>query len=284
MNDTAPAAEGQAGDAPAPEAQGQASEAEQAAWYDSAPDEVKGYIQNKGWDDPMKAVNSYQELEKYRGASEDELIKLPKEGEPWDEVYTKLGRPEAPEGYEWDAPDGVQVDTQRLGQFQQKAHEIGLNPAQFKQLVDLDAEYGHNAMAEMQEATQQKQAAELAEVQKEWGEAFDERAEIGRRFVSNNLPEGMDKAGTLDAIENAIGTAAMLKLFANAGVSANAKEDRLPDSGGDRPYGYTPEQAKADRLSLMSELNADPVRLDNYNKAIGPDYDKMQRILKLAAG
>ena len=54
----------------------------------------------------------------------------------------------------------------------------------------------------------------------------------------------------------------------------------FPSHDRGRPFGYTPEQAKADRAALMSELSASPERLKNYNQGIGPDYDKMQRILK----
>ena len=133
-----------------------------------------------------------------------------------------------------------------------------------------------------QEAIEQQQTAELEALQKEWGGAFEERAELGRRFVRNNMPEGIDKEETLNKIEQAIGTANMLKLFGNAG--AKFTEDKVPTSEGDRPFGYSPEQAKADKAALMSELNGDPERLKVYNQGKGPDYDKMQRILKVISG
>ena len=278
MNDTAPT-----GGEPTGEPGGQ-GDPQNDNWYGSASEEVQGYIQNKGWDDPLKAVASYQELEKYRGASEDELIKIPKDGESWDEVYTKLGRPEEAKGYEWSAPEGVPVDNTRLEAFQNKAYELGLSKDQFTALVNLDAEYSMNFQNNALETLQQKQATELEALKQEWGEGFDERVEIGRRFISTNFPEGVDKELTLNLIEEAIGTSTMLKLFANAGVKANNQEGKLPDSGGDRPYGYTKEQAAADMAALKNEIAADPKRLDTYNKGIGNDYEKMQRLNKLASG
>lgn len=272
--ETAPVAEGQVADA-APESEGQ------AVWYEGANDEVKGYIQNKGWDDPIKAVTSYQELEKFRGASESELLKLPKDGESFDAVYDKLGRPESADKYEWQAPEDVSVDTGRLDTFKGIAHEAGLNNSQFENVVSKITEYESAVVAQMQEARSQEQAQQLDALKKEWGENFDERAELGRRFVRGNLPEG-DREEMLNSIENAIGTAAMLKLFANSGQGKG--EDRLPDTSGDRPYGYTKEQAMADKSALMSELKASPERLQAYNSANGADYDKMQRLNKLLAG
>jgi hypothetical protein len=275
MTELAPEGAGQA-EGLAPDAEGQAT------WYESANDEVKGYIQNKGWDDPLKAVSSYQELEKYRGASEDQLIKLPKEGESYDAVYDRLGRPESSDKYEFEAPENASIDTDRLDTFKGIAHSAGLNNEQFAKVVSEISSYETGIVQQLQEQRAQEQATQLEALKKEWGDGFDERAELGRRFVRKNLPADMNREETLNAIENAIGTAAMLKLFANSGTGAG--EDRLPKDGEDKPYGYTREQAIADKKALMSELKASPERLVSYNSAKGPDYDKMQRLNKMLAG
>lgn len=264
----------EAGQVESPAEEGQAS-----VWYDTAPDEVKGYIQNKGWDDPIKAVTSYQELEKFRGASEDQLLKLPKDGEDMGAVWDKLGRPESADKYELAFPDGVQVDEQYVNGAKELAHKIGLNNEQMQALAEYQAMYEQNMLGEMQKQTEAQQAAEIADLQREWGAGFEERAELGRRFVRDNLPDGVDKGALLGAIEGAIGSANMLRLFGNAGQKFAA--DSVPKSEGDRPFGYTPEQAKADRTSLMNEIKADETRLKNYNAQIGPDYEKMQRLIKI---
>lgn len=281
MNDTAPVADGQAADA-APEAQGQANET-QANWYDSAPDEVKGFIQNKGWDDPIKAVTSYQQLEKFQGADPDSIIKLPKEGEPMDAVYEKLGRPKTVDEYKWEAPDGVQVDNNYLNAIKSAAHESGVSQQAFEKLASTHAQYELQIREAMAKEIEQQQTAELKQLESEWGDKFGERVELGRRFVSQNIPEGMDKTETLSAIEDAIGTAAMLKLFANASDRGMAKEDRLPNSDGDRPFGYTKEQAMADRKELMQAIQADPERLNTYNSGKGNDFDKMRKLNQIVA-
>lgn len=281
MNDTAPVAEGQVADA-APETQGQASES-QAIWYDGAPDEVKGFIQNKGWDDPIKAVTSYQALEKFQGADPDSIIKLPKDGEPMDAVYEKLGRPKTVDEYKWEAPDGVSVDENYIGAIKAAAHESGVSQSAFEKLASTHAQYELQAREAMDKEIEQKQTAELNELQSQWGDKFDERVELGRRFVSQNIPADMDKAETLSAIEDAIGTAAMLKLFGNASEKAGSREDRLPSSDGDRPFGYTKEQATADRKELMQAIQADPERLNIYNSGKGNDFDKMRKLNQIVA-
>lgn len=280
MSEEAPAAEGQVVDT-APEAQGQAET--QTVWYDTAPDDVKGYIQNKGWDDPIKAVTSYKELEKFQGASPEQLIKLPKDGEPMDEVYNRLGRPVTPDEYSYESPTG-ELDEARLGLFKEAAHKAGVSQEAFKALAEADSQYWAQAQEAHFAEIEQKQTAELTKLKGEWGAQFDERAELGRRFVSKNIPEGMDKEGTLNAIEDAIGTAAMLKLFANAGDKASVREDRLPDGEGERRFGYTPEQATHDKRELMQTIQADPARLANYNTGKGPDIDKIKKLNQIIAG
>ena len=282
MTEQAPATEGQE---QSPEGEGQANENTQKAWYDTAPDEVKGYIQNKGWDDPIKAVTSYQELEKFRGASEDQLIKLPKDFDAdgaLDPVYDKLGRPESPDKYEITLPEGVQVDENRLNLAKEVGHKIGLNNKQIQALAEFDATYHQQALESYHKDVELKQTQEIAALQKEWGKGFEERAELGRRFVRNNLPEGINKEEALNAIEGAIGTAAMLKMFANAGEKF--REDKVPDSSGDRPFGYTAEQAKADKKALMDELAGDKQRLAVYNQGKGTDFEKMKKLNSIVAG
>lgn len=261
------------------------ADAPQASWYDSAPDEVKGYIQNKGWDDPIKAVTSYQELEKFRGASEDQLLKLPKEDNPeeWAKIYNRLGRPESPDKYEVALPEDASIDKGRLDIYAKIAHESGITQKQFEALAKADAEYWLQTMQAEQKRIQQEQEAEYEALKKEWGSNHAEREELSRRGLRAVLPKDADKDELLNKIENAIGTAATLKLFANVGERLT-REDSIHDTEGDRPtFGYTREQAAADKSSLMSELKADKQRLAAYNRGLGKDYEKMQRINKLLA-
>lgn len=286
MTDPAPAAEGQAAaPAAAPEAQGQAPAAlPESKWYDAAPDEIKGYIQNKGWDDPVKAVTSYQELEKFRGASEDQLLKLPKdmaEEGAMDAIYNRLGRPETADKYTVDVPDGVELDGTKMAYYSELAHKNGISQAQFANLVAGVEDFTAQGERAQNEAEVANQEAEYQALVKEWGANATEREELSRRGLRALIPNGMDADETVGKIEAAIGTAATLKLFANAGDFG--REAPIHDSGGDRPFGYTKEQATADKAALMSELKAEPERLGAYNKGVGKDYEKMQRINKIVA-
>lgn len=254
-------------------------------WYESAPDETKGFIQNKGWDDPVKAVTAYQELEKFRGANENELLFLPKDPEAegaFDKIYDKLGRPDAADKYEINLPEGVQLDETRLSGAREIAHKLGLNTKQFEALAQFDAEYMATAHQQQQEAQAQAQEADYQKLISEWGDNATEREELARRGLRHVIPEGVDKDDMVEKIEKAIGTANVLKIFANVGETSG-REDKITDSTSSRPFGYTAEQAQSDRKSLMSELQGDAKRLATYNQGKGTDFDKMQRLNKIIA-
>lgn len=258
-------------------------------WWDgqNLKDEDIGYIQNKGWaDSPVKAIEAYRNLEKFHGVPADQILKLPKDMKAdgaMDAIWNRLGRPETADKYDIKMPEGAPVDQNRLNAAKAVGHKIGLSNAQIQALAEFDMQYGQTAREEYQKTVAAQHETELKALEKEWGKHYEERAELGRRFVRNSLPQGVDKEALLSAIEGAIGTANTLKLFANAGEKVS-REDRVPDTSGDRPFGYTREQALSDKSMLMAELKGDRTRLDNYNKGIGPDIEKMNRLNKVIAG
>ena len=123
--------------------------------------------------------------------------------EEWDQVYTKLGRPDAPEGYELEmnnVPDGMDANPELVGWFQQTAHKVGLTPKQAQTLAD---EY--NVMAGQAEQSPDDAAIEaeareqegIRELQREYGKAFDNkvigdmmRAKLGEDSIKAPKSDG----------------------------------------------------------------------------------------------
>lgn len=280
-----------------PQATGQGGNGEQQrttetkAWYEPfglQPEDV-GYIQNKKWDSPAKLLNSYKELEKFHGVPSDQIVKLPKDladTDGWSKVYNRLGRPETVEGYgEFKMPEDVKatLDPNRVKWADSVMHKIGLTKTQRDALMAETAKFEQGVFEGFHKDTMLKQEAELASLKQEWGAGYEERAELGRRAVRQFLPGDENARGALlDKIESAVGTATMLKLFGNIGEQMLEDKSPMGDTK-DRPFGYTKEQAAADKQALISELQADKARLANYNLGKGPDYDKMQRLIKIIA-
>lgn len=82
----------------------------------------------KGWKGPDDVLKSYAELEKFRGAPPDRLIRLPeKPDDPaWTEIRSRVGLrgPDRPEDYELAAMDGLPKEL--ADRFAKKAHELGV--------------------------------------------------------------------------------------------------------------------------------------------------------------
>lgn len=258
-------------------------------YYDGWKDEDVGYVKNKGWDGndgPLKAIESYRNLEKFQGVPPEQLLKLPKdpsEAGAMDPIYERLGRPKDPKDYGEFKAEGVEVDANRLGHFDKVFHGMGLNKAQRDAAVKATIEYESGVQAEYAKALDAAQAAQMNTLKQEWGTQFEERAELGRRAVKAFLPEGVNKDELLNAMEGALGSANMLKMFSNMADKANLKEGLINDSQG-RSFGYSPEQAKSDMSILKAEVQGNKERLAAFNEGKGADYEKMQRLMKVAHG
>ncbi len=252
-----------------------AVETEAPAWYEGFEDVSIGTAQNKGWKGPEDVIKSYRELEKFKGANEDQLLRIPDDPDDedgWSKFYGKLGRPESAEGYKFEMPEGLDVDQEFLSAFKEQAFAVGLNNEKAGKIVEwwnaVQAE-STTAAAEQKELDQN---TELATLKKEWGTGYDESAELGRRAATHF---GVDPE-TLDQLEDTMGTAKLLKLFKNIGDSIS--EDKMVSSEPSDRFGYTVEQAKADKEGLMDALMSDPARNALYNEKKGDDYKRMQKI------
>lgn len=117
--------------------------------------------------------------------------------EEWDQVYTKLGRPDAPEGYELEmnnVPDGMDANPELVGWFQQTAHKVGLTPKQAQTLAD---EY--NVMAGQAEQSPDDAAIEaeareqegIRELQREYGKAFDNKVGMAKAVLQEHGGDGL---------------------------------------------------------------------------------------------
>ena len=261
-------------------AEGQGSEVVNNNWYESLEGEQLGYVQNKGWnteDGHKNMLKAYQELERFKGAPADKLIKLPEDGD-YSEVYNKLGRPESPEGYEFAPNEGMELDEGRMSWFSNAAHELGLNKQQHNALVKATYDYEASVKAESEERAELERTNNLNQLKKEWGAAYDERIVLGKRAARAFADDGM-----LNALEDSIGSnTAVLKMFAKIGESIS--EDKLPNAESETKFGYSREQAQSDFKELKESINADKERLNVFNTAKGKDWDKFQSLLRVING
>jgi hypothetical protein len=267
------------------------STAQDAPWYADFKDpELKGYAELNKWTGPEAAARDAREAQKLIGVPKDELVRVPKDfnaAKPEDmaALYDRLGRPKTPADYKLETPAG---DT---GEFATAIapilHKHGITAIQAK---GLNADW-NNLMETMTaasvEARAQAQQAELDGLKKEWaGKTYGEREELGRRAM-REFGEALGKddderKASLTAIEDAIGTAKLLKLFASIGEKQGEHGFVDGDTGSKGTFGMTPDAARV----KMKELESDrewAKRYSNGGLAENAQYDNLLRIANSTA-
>lgn len=242
-----------------------------ASWYDTIEDaDLKGYVQNKGWQSPKDLADGYRNLEKLLGGEKIPMPKGADDAEGWDRVYDALGRPKESNAYKVPILEGA--DPALVGQVQAKFHELGLTEAQGNALAEWWNGTQTGALQNIMQQSAQKSEADLNSLKSEWGGAYDENIEFGRRAAREY---GMN-AEKLGKIEQALGTGEMLKLFAQIGRAQG--EAKFDGGGNSNPFGMTPEAAQQ-RISALRNDNG-------FNtKYMSGDADaraEMDRLFKLA--
>lgn len=243
-------------------------------WAKGADELTSGYIQNKGWDNPLKAVESYRNLEKLLGADKaGNAVIIPKaeaDAKEWNAVFDRLGRPSAPDGYKVQMPEGGDPEFHKasLGKF----HELGLTQKQGETLMGWYNQTVQDQMQKMEAQRVEAFNAEEAQIKQEWGAAYTQNlaaAQSAARGLGLN-------ADTIDALSSAMGHKATMNLLAQIGSKLG--EDKFVSGDLNTSFGnaMTPAQAKSQIQSLMSDK-------DFTAKYLKGDADAKARMVQLHA-
>lgn len=250
-------------------------------WFAKHPDEnIRNWAANKGWQDPMAALESGYNLEKLIGFEKaGRTLVMPKDDATPEEraaFFQKLGAPEKADGYK--LPEALAQDPIAM-KFRDIAHKSGMLPKQFEEsLAFVTAE------AQALQAQQQQQRAAMGEqdmsaLKGEWGAKYDANIELAKRAATQFIPakDAAERQQVLEKIEDAIGTGQMLRFFAKIGEGLG--EHPMHSNGDPSSFSaMTPGAAKARIEALKSdkEWSAAYLKGDASKKA------EMERLIKFA--
>ena len=185
--------------------------------------------------------------------------------EHWDEVYTKLGRPESADKYSLDAKsEVVNFDDNAIKSFAEQSHKLGLNNKQAQGILEF---YKNNMEGTAQQAkidTETAQAQAEQQLRQEWGRDFESKVKQAGALAKANMD-----ANVLDmTLSN--GTRLgdhpeIIKGFAK--IAGMMQEDKI----------VATESENAQSVSNIEEEIASMVNDRNspyWNKQ-HPDHDKM---------
>ena len=184
----------------------------------------------------------------------------------WNNVYTKLGKPEDAQGYKVELKEGTEVDKDMESWYRGLAHKAGLNDRQantiFQEYMAKEAELkAANAPPSPEDVEIIKGEAEIA-LKKEWGKAFDTKMNEAKGVLTEFAPKDFDQLLTKDGVP--LGNdPVFIKTLANIGNYINSKlgEDKMV--GSKQQPQYTPADAEKE----IAALRGDP-------RDGGPYWDK----------
>ena len=112
----------------------------------------------------------------------------------WNEVYSKLGRPETADKYALNIEsEAVAMDEGAIKSFAEQSHKLGLNNTQAQGILEF---YKNNMESNMQRATVDTETAQAqaeTELRAEWGKEFDSNVSKASALAKANMnPEILD--------------------------------------------------------------------------------------------
>lgn len=250
-----------------------ATTAAEAPWYkDSIPAEAHSLVETKGWKSPADMLQSYQNIEKVMGlpadAKAEAILVRPKDGAPASEVQAFVERavshlvPESAEGYGdlgLGLKDGEALPPE-LEQARGWMHEAKVPTTQAPALV---AAY-QKSVAAAEAAFEAQSAKDMTDLATEFGEKWEDNAELGRRaFRAAKEQAGFDE-NDLSAIERAVGTKKMMNLFiAQGGNLVEAGGGGAPGNAGATTTNFKVTRESA--AQKATELRQDSAFLARFN-------------------
>lgn len=230
--------------------EGTANGAEASPWA-SLSEDVRGYVEMKGFKDVPSVVESYRNLEKLRGVPAERLLTLPAkedDAEAWASLYGRLGRPEKPEEY---GIEGVNPDLIAA------AHRNGLSKRQVSELAKFLQESAGKQKTEADAKWEADQAAADEALKREWGGEFETNIKAATQLANRvRTGMGMDQEqwdAFADKLQRAVGVEAAVKMFALLGRGLG-EHKFIEGEGKGEGFGMTPARAKAE----LAALRADP--------------------------
>ena len=203
---------------------------------------------------PIKDVGnlarSFVNAQKLIGADKIPFPTNPTE-EDLSNIYSRLGRPETPEGYEF-ATDGNVITEDVAAEYAGVAHQLGLSPKQAAGILDYYKGSVGQTTEQMEQLAQEQAEQTTIELKREWGNAFGDKVAAAKdvvdQFAGSEILQMRLEDGTM------IGNhPAFIKAFAAIGdfKSTVTSEDTIND--GARSSVFTPAQAQAEIDAIMND-------------------------------
>ena len=232
---------------PAEVASGSGSRSE---FLQQLPEEIRDHPSLQSINDVGNLGLSYVNAQRLIGADKIPLPKNPTEDD-LNNIYTKLGKPEQPSGYEIKA-DGQILTEGDVNTYTDIAHKLGLSKTQANGILDYyRSSIQQTTEAMSKDSEQQRQQIEQS-LKAEWGADFDAKVSQANRAVADIA--GQDLLDMVLQDGTKVGNhPAFIKAFANFADFKNSvtKEDTISENSVN--YRMSPADAKSRIDTIMND-------------------------------
>ena len=245
-------------------------------WMAVLNDDTRALFQDKGFASPNDLAKSYRELSAKLG---ERVLSPPADDadkSEWDAFHEKMGRPTAPDGYQFKVPEGVPenmpYDSDFADHFKSMAHDAGLNTRQAQQLHDGYVRLTSSQIQGAQEQSAARIEAAHSAIVKDWGPAesdnYRRQVELGRRAIKQfDLAESFVAAGLMEAGTGMVTDAKVAFAMAKAGGKMFAEDTMFSGPGAGIVNPFSDATANMTQQSLM--IKSDPRKAANLIRAAG---------------
>jgi hypothetical protein len=208
-------------------------------------EDYRATVTNKGFNSTDDVIKAYNNLEGKLGKNFDELT-----NEELSEMYVKLGAPESPEGYEFEAIDLPEGQVDEVSDwFAGEAHKLGINKEAANALRASFLEKQKEGYEAQTIGAQVANTDNIAELKKEFGSAYDERLSLANAGLNEFGDDGLKELISQYGLTT---NPAIVKAFAKIG--ALTAEGTMPaETQNTGQFGLTPAEAEAKIAEKMGD-------------------------------
>jgi len=234
-------------------------------WFSTIAEEnVRSHIEAKQYANPAQLAMANYNLTRLQ-TGDPSVLAVPGDDatpEQWNDVYTKLGRPENADAYTFDHGEGVQADPAMEAFGKEVAFELGLNPTQAQKLAEKWNAFATDLNANAAPAVDND--AEITALEGRWGADLQQNKAAGQRVVEAlGLSEDI-----MNRVEGSIGAAPLVELLAMIGRKSDeggGLQNNPANGDPNNPANMTPAQASSAITALQADAEFQKVYTDKGN-------------------
>jgi hypothetical protein len=226
-------------------------------WRDSIPAEVRDHTSLRHITDVGALAKSYVHAQQMIGADKVAIPGKHATDDDWNEVYTRLGRPEDPNGYELDTStvgDTNVMDDGTLNWYKQVAHKAGLTPQQAQVVFDEYNQLTGQQMSQVGQDVETRISEAEMELKREFGSAFDDRMQLGSSVLAEFGAEELSEVELADGTRLGDNPDAV-RMLVRIGEFLRDRTGEDSFAGPKTSIGMTPDEAKQ-RLDDLTAPNS----------------------------